>query len=140
MACHGCLAAMMRSAEFPFGLPVLSKVRREKVTLGNALAEVAVKLCKAQSLAGGLWTWEQPWTSLMWVFPPVKAFLAAYGVALAYIDVCCFGAPWKKPTGLAANFERILELVRYCTCVKPHQILRGQGPGGKAWTAIASPY
>ena len=59
MACNGCLATMMRSVEFPHGLPILSEIRREKVTLGNALAEVAVKLCQAQSLAGGLWTWEQ---------------------------------------------------------------------------------
>ena len=140
MACNGCASTMMRSVKFPAGLPVLSAIRREKVTLGNALAEVAVKLCQAQSLAGGLWTWEQPWTSLMWIYEPVKAFLAKYGEALAYVDVCSFGAPWKKPTGLAANFQQILELVRYCSCKKPHTILRGQGPGGKAWTAIASPY
>ena len=140
MACNGCLATMMRSLEFPHGLPVLSAIRREKVVLGNALAEVAVKLCQAQSLASGLWTWEQPWTSLMWIYPPVVAFMAKYCEARAYVDVCMFGAPWKKPTGLAANFEKILELVRYCACTKPHQILRGQGPGGKAWTAIASPY
>ena len=60
------------------GLPSLSATRREKVTLGNALAEVAIKLCKAQGLAGGLWTWEQPWTSLMWEYPPVKSFMAIY--------------------------------------------------------------
>ena len=48
--------------------------------------------------------------------------------------------PMAKPTGLAANFEKILELVRYCACTKPHQILRGSGPDGRAWTAIASPY
>ena len=63
-----------------------------------------------------------------------------YCIALAYIDVCSFGAPWKKPTGLAANFEKIIDLVRYCTCKKPHQILRGTGPDGRAWTAVASPY
>ena len=76
----------------------------------------------------------------MWIYPPVKAFLLKYCEAKAYIDVCSFGAPWKKPTGLAANFENILELVRYCTCTRPHQILRGTGPDGRAWTAIASPY
>ena len=48
--------------------------------------------------------------------------------------------PWKKPTGIAANFKRIEELSRKCCCTRPHTILRGQGPGGKAWTAIASPY
>ena len=29
---------------------------------------------------------------------------------------------------------------RTCVCTKPHTVLRGQGPGGKAWTAIASLY
>ena len=140
MACNGCLATMMRSVIYPEGLPVLSAIRREKVTLGNALASVAVKLCQAQSLAGGLWMWEQPWTSLMWIYPPVKAFLAKYCEGMAYVDVCWFGAPWKKPTGLAANFEQIENLSRTCVCTKPHTVLRGQGPGGKAWTAIASPY
>ena len=130
----------MRSLDFPAGLPNLNSVRHEKVTLGNALAVVALKLCQAQSLAGGLWTWEQPWTSLMWVYPPVAAFMAKYAEAKAYIDACFFGAPWKKPTGLASNFIEILAIIRYCCCTKPHQILRGQGPGGKAWTAIASPY
>ena len=66
--------------------------------------------------------------------------MATYREGFAYVDVCFFGAPWKKPTGLAANFEAIEEVSRFCVCTKPHQILRGQGPGGKAWTAIASPY
>ena len=140
MACNGCMSTRMRSAKFPGGLPELSDVRRDRVTLGNALAEVAVKLCQAQSLAGGLWTWEQPWSSLMWIYHPVQAFLLKYREGMAYVDVCAFGAPWKMPTGLAANFHAIEELFRLCTCMKPHTILRGPGPGGKAWTAIASPY
>ena len=72
MACNGTHSIRMRSEEFPAGLPFLSQVRREKVTLGNALAEVAAKLCQAMSLIGGLWTWEQPWTSLMWIFLLLK--------------------------------------------------------------------
>ena len=42
MSCNGCPSTMMRSEEHPEGLPFLSQIRREKVTLGNALAEVAV--------------------------------------------------------------------------------------------------
>ena len=62
---------------------------------------------------------------------------------MAYVDACWYGAPWKKPTGLAANFKGIEDVSRTCVCRllgRVHQILRGQGPGGKAWTAIASPY
>ena len=95
---------MMRSAKCPRGLPNLSSVRQEKVTLGNALAEVAVKLAKAQSIVGSLWCWEQPWTSLMWLFPPVAEFMSTYSVANAYVDVCWFGAPWKKADGTGCNF------------------------------------
>ena len=58
----------------------------------------------------------------------------------AYVDVCWYGAPWKKTTGLAANFKQIEDVSRTCCCTKPHITLRGQGPVGKVWTAIASPY
>ena len=109
MACNGIPSTRMRSEQYPAGLPNLSDVRREKVTLGNALAEVATKLCRAMSLVGNLWTWEQPWTSLMWIYPPVKELLTKYCIAFAYVDVCAFGAPLKKTSGFAANFEKIIE-------------------------------
>ena len=48
---------MLRSAGFPSGLPNLSETRQEKVTPGNALPEVAIKLCQAQSLHFGSMQW-----------------------------------------------------------------------------------
>ena len=41
-------------------------------------------------------------------FPPVLAFMREQCVGLAYVEACAFGAPRKKPTGLAANFGQIL--------------------------------
>ena len=60
MACNGTASTRMRSEQHPAGLPNLSDLRRENVTLGNALAEIAVKLCQAMSLVGRRCLWEQP--------------------------------------------------------------------------------
>ena len=68
----------------------------EKVRLGNALAEVAARLAIAQKQAGGYWTLEQPSSSLMWLFKPSAELIAKASVFLLVIDVCMFGAPWKK--------------------------------------------
>lgn len=108
MACNGTVSIRMRSAQYPAGLALLSAVRGEKVTLGDALVEAATKLCQAMSLVGCLWTRERPWTSFIWIYQPVKALSLNYCEAEAYVDVCACSASWKKPTGLAVNPRRLL--------------------------------
>ena len=88
----------MRSIAFPAGFPNLPEHREEKVRLGNALATVSVKLCKAQERAKGLWQFEQPKECLMFWLPDVEALVYRAGVFLAEVFVCAFGAPWAKPT------------------------------------------
>lgn len=56
------------------------------------------------------------------------------------IDVCMFGAPWRKPTTLAANFDKIMRLFRKCDGFHVHISLQGNAPCGRSWTAVASPY
>ena len=145
--CSGCSVARngiaskrMRSEQYPAGLPFLSDVRRETVTLGDALAEFPIKLCQAVSLVGCVWTWETQWISLMWIYQQVKALMWK----------CCK----RRHTLLCAHlvrhgrsqlvqrqgFDQALELVRHCMSTKPHQMLRGSGPDGRAWAATASPY
>ena len=104
MACNRAIATMLRSRAYPQGLPGLTGIKAEKVVFGNALAEVSIRLARAQSLAGGQWTWEQPTTSLMWLFEPVRLFMLEMKVHYVTSDVCAFGAPWRKPTTLAATF------------------------------------
>ena len=104
----------MRSAEEPQGFRNLPPHRAEKVRLGNALAEVAARLADAQEKAGNIWMLEQPATSLMWLSKPIFELVARLTTFLVTIDVCMFGAPWRKPTSLAANFPGIMRLFRRC--------------------------
>ena len=108
--------------------------------LGNILADIAARIAEAQEKAGNIWILEQPATSLMWLYGEVAILLNKATTYLAVIDVCMYGAPWRKPTSLASNFHGILLLVRRCNGRHSHISLQGNAPCGKSWTAIASPY
>ena len=140
MAVNRFKSYAMRSADQPEGFDDLPPHREEKVRLGNALAEVASRLAEAQEKAGNFWTLEQPTTSLMWLYAPIAALIAKVTTFLVIIDVCMFGAPWRKPTTLAANFREITQLYRRCDGSHDHISLQGNAPCGRSWTAVASPY
>ena len=65
----------MRDSSYPEGFPDLPPHRQVKVDLGNGLAVVTVHLGHAQEDADGRWMFEQPWTSIMMQYKPVKDFL-----------------------------------------------------------------
>ena len=140
MACNRFPQFAMRDTTHPEGFASQPPHRKEKVRLGNALAEVAAKLANAQEKAGNLWMLEQPATSLMWLFKPIFELVARATSFLVTIDVCMFGAPWRKPTSLAANFPQISRLFRRCDGCHQHISLQGNAPCGRSWTAVASPY
>ena len=128
----------MRTLEQPGGLDDLDAKQRKKVDDGNALAEITTKFTAAQEAAKGFWQWEQPDSSLMWAYRPVRS--AVLHASFATRDVCMDGAPWKKPTRLAANSACIEGLHLRCCGGHDHQPLEGCAPCGRNWTAIASPY
>ena len=99
-----------------------------------------MKLAEVQEKAGNYWMLEQPATSLMWLVDPIAAFIARVTFVLVVIDVCMFGAPWRKPITLAANFPELMGLHRQCDGCHSHISLQGNAPCGKPWTAIASLY
>ena len=110
MAVNRFASYAMRSSDEPQGFDDLPPHREEKVRLGNALAEVSSRLAEAQDKAGNFWMLEQPATSLMWLFAPIAALIAKVTTFLVVIGVCMFGAPWRKPTTLAATFADIQQL------------------------------
>lgn len=131
----------MRSLEFPEGFPNLPPHRQEKVALGNAIADVALKLCTAQEKVKGAWQWEQPEGSIMLSLPAIKEFISRLGIYQACAWVCFFGAPWAKPTAVISNHPYVMELdVRCPWWPHEHIPLVGYGPDGRNWTAIAGPY
>ena len=106
MACNRAWSSMMRNRQYPEGLPGMEGTKLEKILLGNALADVAVQVGLAQIRGKGQWCWEQPGTSLMWLYKAVKDFMAEHAVAIVTFDACGFGAPWKKATTVAASFQK----------------------------------
>ena len=87
----------MRSAKFPEGLPFLKPGPKLKVKMGNAMAEASIRFAEAQERVKHHWCWEQPKTSIMWVYKPVREFMTKYAVVLESTDVCAYRAPWTKP-------------------------------------------
>ena len=141
MAVNRFLRWRMRSVQFPGGLPNLLPHQQEKVRVGNALADVAVVVCKAQQRAGGAWQWEQPATSLQLLYDPVAVFFAQFAVAWAYACVCAWGAPWRKETVVIANRHNVEGVHKGCPSTPhTHIKLEGQAPDGRSWTAVAGPY
>ena len=130
----------MRSRAEPSGFEGLKPHQQEKVVLGNALAEVAARLIEAQTRSGGLWTLEQPATSIMWDFPAIRTLMTKLQAIFVLTDVCWFGAPWRKPTTIATNHQPLLQVAKKCVCQRPHLSLQGNCPDGRSWTAVASPY
>ena len=58
----------------------------------------------------------------------------------ARLDFCRYGTLWRKRTRLFTTIPQLFGFKKFCTCVKPRLILRGQGPGGIPWTQLAQPY
>ena len=140
MACNRCFRTMMRNKLHPCGLPDLKPVPAQKVKFGNAMADVSVHLAGAQLRVLNQWTWEQPKTSLMWDYPSVKEFMAAHQVVRPISHVCCYGAPWVKPTAVATSMPELIGLHCQCPGGHTHITLQGAAPCGTNWTAVASPY
>ena len=140
MACNRFLRYRLRSTEHPEGIQGLRPHQQEKVRLGNALAEIAVKLCQAQQKVKRAWQFEQPSSSLMLLYSVVVAFFAKVRACWAHRDVCCDGAPWKKSTCLVASHAEITTLNASCNNQHSHIKLEGQSPSGENWTAVAGPY
>ena len=107
----------MRSWDQPDGFECLTQVQRDKVTLGNALARVAIFIATAQIQVGMFFCLEQPESSLMWRFTPMQEFMDEKQVFFYTFHACAFGAPWKKPTAILTNFMDLAALQLYCVCV-----------------------
>ena len=116
MACNRCRKTAMRTHKRPQGLLKLKPIPKEKVRMGNALGDVATHLGTAQERVKQFWTFEQPDSSIMWIYMTVADFMAKYMVIRPVTCVCAFGAPWQKATAVAANFPQLATLARKCRC------------------------
>lgn len=138
----------LRSDSCPMGIPGLSKSDQRQVTLGNTMLMFSIRLiviCLALKIPFVL---ENPFSSRCWITPIMQQLLRVSVCKLLHLDFCCFGEPWKKPTGLLHAFLDLSEVEKICKGTggfcsntnKRHIALKGKAPDGRFMTLVAQPY
>jgi hypothetical protein len=111
-------------------------------------ARVTLRLVRACIRTWTFWTIENPAHSGLWKWPPLARLIASTpGCHVCYIDVCEYGACFKKPTRIAGTLPNLLSLERTCLGGHFHERLSGtvstvrDGKVRKGWrTGFASAY
>ena len=130
----------VRSRDHPWGLPNLVGKAKKLVEDGTYLCLLAIEIALACIAAGIHFSFENPASSMMWDFPPMRKLLDLPEVFQVTLHYCRYGVDWKKPTILMSNFLPLRRLGLRCNHSAPHQILRGLSPTGELWTKVACPY
>ena len=125
--------------------PAASK--SEHADLGMRAARVTMMLVNACLKHNVFFTIENPAHSGLWKWGPMQRLLSRSSVANVYIDVCMYGAAYKKPTRLVGTLPGPATLGRTCGGGHYHERLSGtvctsrDGVTQKGWrTSFASAY
>ena len=130
----------VRSRQHPWGLPRLRGRAARLVEMGNYLCLVALEILKECLKHGVMFSLENPVSSMMWEFPPMREFVEAHATFRVTMDYCRYGTPWKKPTTFLTNIEELRALGKRCNHRHAHQELRGRDSEGILWTTRACSY
>jgi len=142
--------APLRSPFHIMGLPGLSAVDAARVTLGNRTMAQSARVIRTARKHGVPVVLENPFTSRLFLAPPVRRLASGPDFHRWCFDQCQFGAPWRKRTalwgwGVGHETQRLDARCagRKGVCSRskcPHISLQGRAPGNKLWTAIAQAY
>lgn len=119
-----------------FGPPctIWSCARRRVSRLERAAAheragvELAVLSCiaiRTIQARGGFWSIEKPRSSKLWQFELVATLASLPGAFVVDLDMCDFGAEFKKPTRIVTNLPHLRSLGHRCTGGHGHVRLHG---------------
>ena len=103
---YGSAWGPLRSQEFPLGLPDLSPADRFKVREGNRTAQLTAKLIRKAVECGVPCALENPHTSRLWSSPWIAPLLSVEEFRGFVVDMCQFGAPWRKRTRVGTWLTR----------------------------------
>ena len=122
--------SVIRSREFPYGVPGLSIADAERVSVGNSIVWATVRIVSWLHTCKVPWCIENPHSSKLWYFPEIEELSHAPNVNEVVLDYCQFGAPWRKRTRLIlgnCDHNDIQRLCKQCVghgvcsrTVKPH--------------------
>ncbi len=140
----------LRSDVHVMGLPGLRAHDAVKVAEGNLFMRFSVQVMLLACAMGLGFTMENPGRSRIWLVPAVKKLLRSKCISFQLFEMCMFGTPWKKTTGIAAAFVNLTPLADYrCLgarrgCCKrtglAHSPLAGQDAKGQWRTKVAQAY
>ena len=142
---------VIRTKQFPWGLPDLPPHEQLKVDQGNACFRAALKIIKWLDKYKIPWILENPSSSKAWFIPELVSLQNAAHTHLVETDFCQFGTRWRKRTKLLAGnmtSDDIARCSQLC-CGAPgvcdrtgkgHFQLTGSARNGVPWTRIAQPY
>ena len=119
-----------------------------KTEEGNSLCMIAAEIIKMGMRLELGFTLENPMSSMIWDFPPMKEVMEMPGIFCVEVDYCMYGEDWKKPTTFITNIKQMSALGRKCTgsfgqCSRTglgHRELRGRAPCGARWAQLACAY
>eukprot|EP00971_Amphidinium_carterae_P342341 6481617-Amphidinium_carterae.3 len=135
----------LRSTSSPEGLASLSITQQRKVDDGNRFLDITLELIVTAHHASVHWSLENPDTSLMWLYPPLKMLFHQLDPLYVVTDMCAWQAAFRKPTKLATSLLSLSSLSRRCTHGKhAHASLTGTvtlADGQRLWrTRLAQVY
>ena len=112
---------ILRSDEFPNGLPDLRPDLRARVAAANKLYDVTQKLCRTCHEQGVFFSIENPGRSFFWDTDSIRAFLAEVPHFRTYFHHCQYGSSRRKLTLLVHNIPTFEELQAMCDNQHTHE-------------------
>ena len=142
---------VIRSRDFPYGLPNLPAHEQSKVETGNSCVRSALKIISWLDKRGIPWILENPRSSKMWYLPEMIRLLQSSHVRDVVTDFCQYGTIWRKRTRFICgnicedDLQRFNRLCHgppgYCSRTgQKHFQLTGSNSHGTPWTLVAQPY
>jgi len=124
------------------GLPDFKKV---KVALGDWFVHLGLAVFELQMACGLAASIENPGTSMLWHVESVQKFIVANSLSFVALDMCQFGAAFKKFTKILTNVSAFSKLNKRCTGNHIHEVLAGSmfDPHTNKWqsrTKLAAEY
>ncbi|CAK0840824.1 unnamed protein product, partial [Prorocentrum cordatum] len=77
---------------------------------GLACAKFSRRVVRACLDAGAQFVIENPRSSHLWSWPPLESLLRRAAAVRVKLDMCAFGAAWKKPTLLVGNLHGLARM------------------------------
>ena len=95
----------VRALDFPTGIPNPSAAQQAELDLSAQLHERARHFLSLVSAHGGLIILENPSSSLLWLDPAVRSWLAVHAPYCAQVAACQYGLPLPKAWAFWSNFS-----------------------------------